>query len=141
MAFVRWQDFMATGIAKIDSEHRQIVSLINRLGEAIQASKWQNTRIIGLRLFLEVCSHFADEEALMAAHGYCGIQAHRSLHDRATECMGRLDAVLCWSEVCGDEAVQAFNDFIACFDRDFFEADLLLVAFLAGQQDSSTPAD
>jgi hemerythrin-like metal-binding protein len=131
MAFIQWQDHMLTGDPKIDREHREILVLINRLGEAIAEERWQNARIVGLRLFLEVCTHFADEEELMAAHAYPGLEIHQLLHARAEKQMARLDTVLSWTELHPGEVTAAYGEFIAQFDGDFFQADLHFVAFLA----------
>jgi len=137
MAFIQWQDHMRTGDSKIDREHQEILLLLYRLGEAIAEQRWPNARIVGLRLFLEVCTHFADEEELMAAHAYPGLEAHRNLHARAETQMARLDAMLSWTELHPDEVVAAYADFVAQFDRDFFHADLRFVSFLAERRQRS----
>lgn len=132
MAFIHWQDFMFTGIPKLDREHRDILTLLNRLGECIDTRQIEHARVIGLRLFLEVCSHFADEEEWMGIHGYDGLEAHRRIHADTERTMGQLDAVLCWAEPDTAEVAATYRAFLSHFDRDFFEADRRFALFLAG---------
>ena len=81
MGRLRWNEAFSVGDLHLDSEHRVLLGLINRLhevegqGEQILASALQD-----LVNYAEV--HFGHEEALMEEGGFPELVAHRALHDR-----------------------------------------------------------
>ena len=76
-----WDDSVSLAIPEIDEEHRTLYRVYN----AIRASLEDEDGAIDLK---NVCAellsftraHFEREEALMAAHGYPDLEAHRKLH-------------------------------------------------------------
>jgi len=85
MSVIAWSDDFVTGLAVVDRQHRRLVELINRLGEALSASPRTDDRALKYayeRLRDHTTSHFSDEERLMANAGidsrHC--ETHRQAH-------------------------------------------------------------
>ena len=80
MAFV-WDKSWEIGLRDIDTQHRQLVDIINELGEAMKARKTSD--VLGSvlsQLDTYTRKHFAFEEALMKRYGYAELEMHRPLH-------------------------------------------------------------
>lgn len=80
MAYLIWRNDLNTGIEVIDSQHKRIVDMINRLDLA-QA---QGQAVVGKvieELVDYTVSHFAFEESLMESAGYQFSRAHKRIHD------------------------------------------------------------
>jgi diguanylate cyclase (GGDEF)-like protein/hemerythrin-like metal-binding protein/PAS domain S-box-containing protein len=71
------------GVPEIDDEHQDLISLINRLNDAV---KQYAPAEISARIFDEVISrtraHFESEERLMDQYGYAGRTAHEKRHQK-----------------------------------------------------------
>ena len=76
-----WDESLATGITRVDEQHREWIERINRLAVAI-ATNQQADHIAETLNFMVSYSdfHFAAEEELMAAHGYPALEQHRQAH-------------------------------------------------------------
>lgn len=77
-----WQDAYACGEPTIDAQHRELFRLGNALLEASLRAKEEPARFMAA---LEAClahvvRHFADEEALLAQHGFPGLAGHQDGH-------------------------------------------------------------
>lgn len=83
MAFIDWSDQFGTGIEMFDDHHRQLVNLINRLYEAIQAGTAANQfeQILN-ELSDYVLYHFNTEEHWMKSISYSDLAAHEQEHYR-----------------------------------------------------------
>lgn len=72
---------LLTGVPAVDAQHRELFA---RVGALLDASRERRGRDEVARLlgFLGdyVVTHFGDEEALMAARGYPGLEAQRADH-------------------------------------------------------------
>ncbi len=81
MAFIEWSDRLSVGIPSIDTQHKQLVSIINKLYEAMSTGK--ANAIMG-DLFNELVKytqfHFANEENLFKTHGYPQAEQHKKEH-------------------------------------------------------------
>lgn len=82
MAFVDWKDEYDTGIAGIDTQHRQLVEVINRLAEAMKegTAKEELARIIN-ELTKYAIKHFSLEEKYFKEHQYPGYHEHKFEHE------------------------------------------------------------
>ncbi|HWI41443.1 MAG TPA: hemerythrin family protein [Verrucomicrobiae bacterium] len=82
---VPWQDDLLTGIASIDTVHRQIFVRFNQLLAACDRGRGSEElkRLVG---FLDeyVLRHFDDEEALQREVGYPHLEKHRREHQAFT---------------------------------------------------------
>ena len=74
---VEWSERLEIGVPLIDGQHRQFFELATRLsGDGNQVRVMSSLAL--LSRYVKV--HFRDEEALMAAYNYPGIETHRQLH-------------------------------------------------------------
>jgi|SRR5208337_2143034 len=77
-----WNDDLITGIADIDSQHKELFARLNRLLQECRSFSDKNA--IGAYLgFLReyVVFHFAAEEREMTTHHYPGLAAHEAEHE------------------------------------------------------------
>ncbi len=76
-----WEERYNTGIEEIDRQHRTLVGMINKLG---QAKKGQGDRKTIQDVIEELSqytvSHFAFEEDLMETSGYRYLKPHQNIH-------------------------------------------------------------
>lgn len=86
MPFIPWSDRFETGIAAVDSEHREIIELINRLHAALMASD-SEARVGGFLgdVFANISAHFALEEKIMRDASYDQFGAHKDDHEALLE--------------------------------------------------------
>lgn len=86
MAYLEWNDSLATGVEEIDEQHRMLFKLINDLDAAATGEAPDEDAVTDAMYTLSdyVAEHFGDEEALMAEHGYPGLAAHHDMHQRLT---------------------------------------------------------
>ena len=88
---IQWTSDLATGIAEIDNQHREIFNRVARLAEACNAGRGKE-EVLKLLLFLEdyVKEHFAAEELLQIKSGYPEHARHKSQHTRFIADIARL---------------------------------------------------
>ena len=82
MAFIVWDDLYATGISSIDEQHKHLISLLNRMFEALLQKKGKE----GLSYVISEMDKYADyhfktEETLMEKAGFDGLAEHKVFHD------------------------------------------------------------
>ena len=74
MALMVWKDAYSVGNALLDSQHKQLIDLVNELnGDAELAAV-----LAGLQRYGDV--HFRAEESLLEAVGYPDLEQHRKYH-------------------------------------------------------------
>jgi methyl-accepting chemotaxis protein len=81
-----WDDSIATGIAGIDDQHKELVGLINRLNSAMQQGKGKT--VLGEildELGRYATYHFGQEEALFDKYGYPETEEHKDVHRKLLE--------------------------------------------------------
>lgn len=81
MALIPWKEQYNTGVELIDSQHRNLVNIINELHEAREhGSVQQALNEVLPRLVDYTVYHFNSEEAYMEEHGYANLEKHRESH-------------------------------------------------------------
>lgn len=80
-----WDDSVAVAIPEIDEEHRTLFAVYNAIRASLEESGEGTDGAVDLKgvcaeLLTFTREHFVREEALMAAHGYPDLEAHRKLH-------------------------------------------------------------
>ena len=81
MALLIWSDQYAVGHFQIDSQHQQLINIINLLHDAMRAGGALNQmQEVARRLLDYTRYHFAFEESLMKAQGYPGFAEHQRSH-------------------------------------------------------------
>lgn len=78
-----WQERYNIGVEVIDSEHRKLFGILNRLFMyKTEESKSQWVCQEGIKYFKEhAMKHFTEEEQYMASIDYAGFETHRRVHD------------------------------------------------------------
>jgi len=85
MACIRWNENLSVGIAQMDQQHKKLVDMVNRLYDAMNQGKGNETAasILG-ELVNYTKIHFAAEEQLMQKHHFPNFIAHKKIHDELT---------------------------------------------------------
>ena len=90
---MEWNNNLATGIADIDNQHREIFSRVAKLTDACSDGRGKE-EVLRLLLFLQdyIKEHFSAEERIQLRHGYPDYAAHKAQHTRFIEDVGRLES-------------------------------------------------
>ncbi len=86
MAFLKWNPALSVGVRHFDEQHQALIGMLNDLHTAM--SEGRGREVLGAildGLVQYTATHFADEERLMAQHGYPELSAHREEHRRLVE--------------------------------------------------------
>jgi hemerythrin len=81
MAFIVWNDRLSVHVASIDGEHKELISILNNLYDAIARGAGHgivSETLARLNRYTE--HHFRHEEALFAQTGYPGSASHVAQH-------------------------------------------------------------
>jgi hemerythrin-like metal-binding protein len=83
MALIEWKDEFATGVPDVDSEHRQLIDLINALHVAVTREDVNYTVMDFLgQIYARISGHFALEEKIMRERRYDQYEDHKTDHER-----------------------------------------------------------
>ena len=86
MPYYEWSEAMSVGVPLIDSDHKALFRLINRLHDGIETEDEAEVLSQVLdSLIAYVKFHFAREEKVMEACGYPELPGHREEHARFTD--------------------------------------------------------
>jgi hemerythrin len=81
-----WSEQYAVGVESIDDEHKELFAAVGKIKEAMTRSAEQAETVELLqKLASATGKHFADEEALMRAAKYPGIELHVANHRRLVQ--------------------------------------------------------
>ncbi len=78
---IEWDDTLATGIADIDDQHRELFSRFNALLAACNQGRGRD-EVLKTLTFLDdyIRRHFRDEETMQLSSGFPDYPAHRAQH-------------------------------------------------------------
>jgi hemerythrin len=86
MPLINWNDSLSVGVDYIDNQHKQLVSIINRLNDAMLQDKGNDVMSQILDNLVDYTkSHFKSEEHLMRKYGYPESANHLKEHDKLTK--------------------------------------------------------
>ena len=91
MAFFDWKDDYSVGIAKLDDQHKKLVSFLNDLYGAMKKGKGSEilddvlTGMVGYTK-----THFSTEESLMKLYKFPGYALHKQKHESMTRTVLKL---------------------------------------------------
>ena len=86
MAIITWDDSLSTGIPNIDNQHKKLVELINKVGEAMKNSKGNEILLDVLTELLNYTkTHFRYEEQYMESIKYPKLAEHKEVHKMVTD--------------------------------------------------------
>jgi hemerythrin len=94
MKLLQWKEEYSVGIEAVDQEHKQLIDLISRLHEALDAPDAKSTvpRFFG-DLLKGISAHFALEEKFMRDRRYDELASHKGDHERLLDDLrGIMDA-------------------------------------------------
>lgn len=83
---IEWNQGFSVGVAEMDNQHKQLVTLLNDLYSAMQSQK--SSEIIGKvlnKLISYTEKHFSDEEEFMKKHSYPDIKSQIKEHTAFTD--------------------------------------------------------
>lgn len=81
MPYLNWTDALSVNVVEIDTQHKRLVALINRLYDAIMAHNASEIISSIIREMAEYAAvHFATEEQYMDLYGYPEKSLHKSMH-------------------------------------------------------------
>ena len=121
-----WQEAYECGEPTIDREHRELFDLANVLLDASFAGALPEAFSAALETLLaHIVRHFADEEAVLARHGYEHLESHRRAHAGLLARAGELKtAAAAGKTTLGDLVDFLANTVVAQHlfkaDREFF---------------------
>ncbi|MDR2598643.1 MAG: bacteriohemerythrin, partial [Oscillospiraceae bacterium] len=77
-----WSDELATGNVMIDTQHKQLIKMVNDLMEACKSGHGRAKLSSTMQFLIDyTIKHFADEEKLQHQHSYPDFANHRKLHE------------------------------------------------------------
>ncbi|MDA8415047.1 MAG: bacteriohemerythrin [Desulfobacteraceae bacterium] len=79
---IKWNDRMSVHVPQFDEQHKQLVSMIHRLNDAMKSG--QGKQVVGdilTGLVQYADSHFTQEERFMQQHKYPDYAVHKQIHD------------------------------------------------------------
>lgn len=83
MTPLEWKPEYSVGVEAVDHEHRELIDLVNRIGEALMSGRpMAEVEAVFGDLFRAISSHFALEERFMREHGYDQLAQHKADHER-----------------------------------------------------------
>lgn len=86
MALITWNDNLSVNIRGLDNQHKQLISVINELHDAMKQG--QSNQIISKVLFnlsVYTKTHFKSEEELFDKYNYPQKNSHKKEHDAFVE--------------------------------------------------------
>ncbi len=86
MEMLVWREQYSVGVPRMDQQHKKLIGILNQLFDAMMNHHaFEVTEPLVKQLVEYTQTHFADEEALMAATGFPGLNEHREQHRRLIE--------------------------------------------------------
>ena len=83
MSLIAWRDEFSVGVDAVDHEHREMITLINELDEAMQDDASQASVVQALgEIYTRISAHFALEEKAMRDARYTHLAEHKQDHEQ-----------------------------------------------------------
>ena len=90
MSIINWNDHFSVRVQELDAHHRELVTHINALADAI--GQWAHDPSLPQKLekiAKYAAFHFEREEQLLAEHGFPGLASHRKQHEELLSLVDR----------------------------------------------------
>ncbi|MCP5424528.1 MAG: hemerythrin family protein [Gammaproteobacteria bacterium] len=88
--FIEWSDSLSVGVQQIDEQHKELVSMVNKVNEGISGGWGKEARDEILTRLVEYTRiHFATEESLMDISKYPEQKSHKHRHDDLINMVGQ----------------------------------------------------
>jgi hemerythrin-like metal-binding protein len=86
MSFITWTEQLSVGITLFDNDHKELVSIANRLHDSITVGSQQSVLLPILNELVKyTIFHFGHEEGMMLQYAYPDYQKHKVEHDALIE--------------------------------------------------------
>ena len=121
MALLEWQDSYSVGVDKLDSDHKRLFEIINRVDAAEKAGKSVQWVLEELRSYTEY--HFKAEEERMKAANYPEIEEHMRQHKAFVEWLETVERTYNLSPDAHFHIAESVNEYL----RDWLTHHILLV--------------
>lgn len=133
MAQFSWTEDLYTGNSLIDGDHRELISLVNALFDAMESGPDANRMGRAMNALVAYArAHFGREEAEMERVQYVASLAHKSEHAKLLHQLAELAQRL---DAGGRINIPAVSDFLSAWLRDhILTADIKLAAALKRQR-------
>ncbi len=86
MAYIDWNENLSVGLNSFDEQHKKLVSIVNRLYDAMKEGKGRD--VLG-EVFSELIEytkfHFKSEEEVMLKYDFPGYKEHLDEHNKLTK--------------------------------------------------------
>lgn len=131
---IKWTEDLATGIEKIDEQHRELFRRVNELMEACAKGKGKE-QVLKTSNFLSeyVVMHFGDEEKIMREKNYPGYEAHKAQHDGFVKRFAEIKEKLGQTGPTVDLVIKMNNFLVDWLFNHIKKTDKALGAYLKGQ--------
>lgn len=85
MDFIEWDESLSVGVSVFDKEHKQLISLVNKLNQALSAGSAKKSMEDILQSLVKYTKiHFRHEEEYMTLYDYPEYLKHKQEHDELT---------------------------------------------------------
>jgi len=82
MAFINWADSLSVGVKLFDNDHKELISIANRLHDSITVGSQQVVLAPILNELVKyTIFHFGHEEGMMLQYAYPAYEQHKKEHD------------------------------------------------------------
>lgn len=131
--FIEWSEQLEIGDPVVDSEHRYLVQLIVNLHEQYEQGKVPASLAkVFSYLAMYVKTHFENEEKLMEAIAYPGLEEHRQQHrSLVAQAIELSEKYMDGSETITDETTTFLKEWAL---NHIAESDIKIRSFLQGQR-------
>jgi hemerythrin len=86
MGLIKWHSLYSVNVAELDEEHKKLISLINRMYDAMKAGTAKEALHPVLTELLDYTAyHFRTEEEFLRQQGYLEYEAHKQIHAELTK--------------------------------------------------------
>ena len=83
MSLIEWKKEFMTGIPDVDTEHQELIEMINRLYENMNLNRSRESILQFLGdIYAKTSSHFALEEKIMRDRKYAEYPEHKNEHEQ-----------------------------------------------------------
>lgn len=86
MSYIDWNENLSVGLTSFDEQHKKLVSIVNRLYDAMKEGKGRE--VLG-EVFSELIEytkfHFKSEEEVMLKYDFPGYREHLEEHNKLTK--------------------------------------------------------
>lgn len=127
MDIIKWRETYETGIEQMDSQHKQLIQLVNQLYGIIRDKKgFEAVDTILGQMEQYATNHLHDEEKLLEEHAYPGLAAQQQSHQSYFATMEQLLGARAGDRQAAAQAIYIFLrqwwlNHIVQEDRDYGE--------------------